>query len=165
MKENKKLWIEFIRHVLIVFFMSNLAIMIVGLFIGNAQKGSGGLYNLGNEGLSIYSRIQILIFSLAIGGCRVLLLSNLIIKKMMLLWRITLMLFCSFVTAIVCAVVFQWFPIESGAAWISFILSMSTCFIIIVATMIIKTKLVDRRYNKQLSAYKEKQKKEKGDKK
>ncbi len=164
MKENKNLWIEFLKQLLLTFLISYLAIIVVGFFVGDTEKGSGGLYHLGNEGLSIYSTMQILIFAVAISGFRIILLSNILIKKMMLLWRISLMLFCSIVTAIVCAVIFQWFPIQSGEAWISFILSMGGCFVLIVAGMFIKTKLDDRRYNKQLSAYKEKQRKEKGDK-
>ncbi len=163
MKEDKSLIVEFVKQVFTTFAAAIIAISIVGWFMGDAEKGSGGLFDLGSRGLSYRSMLQILIFSFTIGVFRILLLSDLIIKKMMLLWKMMLMFFLSFVSATLCSILFHWFPIESRHAWISFIISISVCFVIGVLAMIVKTKLEDRKYHKLLSAYKEKQKMESGD--
>ena len=163
MKEGKSLIVEFVKQVFNTFAAAIIAISMVGWFMGDAEKGSGGLFDLGSSGLSYCSMLQILIFSISIGVLRILLLSDLILKKMMLLWKTMLMFFLSFVSATVCSVLFHWFPIESRHAWIGFIISITVCFVIGVLAMIIKIKLEDRKYQKLLSAYKEKQKTESGD--
>lgn len=164
MKEDKSLIVEFVTQVFLTFAAAIFAISIVGWFVGDMEKGSGGLFSLGGDGLSYKAMLQIFIFSLSTGGLRILLLSDLIFKKMMLLWKMVLMFLLSFLSATICSVLFHWFPIENWQAWVSFIISITVCFVIGVLTMIIKIKLEDRKYDKLLSAYKEKQKK-KGDEK
>lgn len=163
MKEEKSLLVEFVSQVLLTFAAAMIAISIVGWFVGDVEKGSVGLYSLGADGLSYKAMLQIFIVSLTTGGLRILLLSDLFLKKMMLLWKLVLMFVMSFLAATVCAVIFQWFPTENWQAWISYIISITVCIVLGVLAMVIKIKLEDRKYDKLLSAYKEKQKNKKGD--
>lgn len=163
MEENKNLMVEFVKIVLITFAIAVIAVSIGGWFAGDGTKEVGGLLKLGHDGLAYSSILQIFIFSFIQGIINILLLSNVLFKKMMLLWRLVLMFLLSLITAMLLCVLFNWIPNGDRLAWISFIILFSFGFIIGTSAMIIKTKLEDRKYGKLLFDYKAKQKKESGE--
>lgn len=163
MNEQKHMGEGFFQNVIIIFAYSVIAISVVGWLVGDSEKEIGGLYGLGSQGLLYKSIFQIFISSIVMGGIRTLLLSDLIFKKMMILWRSVLLLLLTLVSVGLLAVLFRWFPIGEWEAWAGYVISVIVCFIIGSSAMIIKTKLLDKRYDKLLSDYKEKQKKESGE--
>lgn len=163
MDENKSVVVEFFKQVLITFATAVIAVSIVGWFVGDTTKEIGGLLSLGRDGLSYSSLLQIFIFSLTPAGIKTLLFSNFFAKRMLLLWRTTLMFILSFIMAVLLSMMFGWFPIGSWQAWLSFLISITICFAIGIFFMVIKTKLEDKKYSKLLSNYKAKQNKESGE--
>ncbi len=163
MNENRSVLVDFFKTALTTFASAIIAISIVGWLVGDVTKEVGGLLSLGREGISYVSIMQVFIFSLVQAGIKVLLLSNIFFKKMMLLWKTVLMFLLSFAAGVLFSVLFRWFPIESLEAWIGFLVSISACFIIGILVVIAKTKLEDRKYKMLLSNYKARQNQEKGD--
>lgn len=163
MNEKKPTGNGFLHNVITAFAYSMIAISVIGFLLGDDVKELSSLFRLGSEGLSFPSILQIFIFSLILVCLRTLLLSDLIFKKMMLLWRCVLLLLLTLVLAGIFAALFRWFPVELWEAWVSFILSVVVCFVIGAGGMILKTKLEDKKYDKLLSDYKAKQKKESGE--
>lgn len=163
MNGSKSVVVEFFKQVLITFAAAVIAVSIVGWFVGDTTKEVGGLLSLGRDGLSYSSLFQIFIFSLTSAGIKILLFSNFLAKRMLLLWRTSLMFLSSFIAAVLLSVLFRWFPIGSWQAWLGFFISITVCFAIGILFMAIKTKLEDQKYSKLLSDYRAKQNKEGGE--
>ncbi len=163
MNENNSLIVSFFKNLLLTFGAAVIAISVVGWFSGGSTMEGSGLLSLGRLGLSYPALLQVFLFSALQAGLSILFLSNLVFKEMMLLWRIVLLFTLSFLFTILLSILFQWFPIESWEAWLSFILSVSLCFGLGILAMLLKTKLEDRKYQKLLSNYKINHKKEKGE--
>lgn len=163
MDEQKSLSKEFFQNIIKTFAYSVIAISIVGLLIGDAAKEFSNLFSFGSEGLSYPALLQIFICSVVIGCLRTLLLSDLIFKKMMLLWRYVLLLLLTFISTGFLVVLFRWFPVDLWEAWVGFIIAVIACFVIAASCMIIKTKLEDIKYDRLLSNYKAKQNEESGE--
>lgn len=158
MKEEKNFVVEFVKQTLMTFASAVITVSIVGWFVGDGTKEVGGLLGLGRDGLSYASLLQLFVFSFIAAGIKLLLLSNYFIKNMMLLWRTVFMFLLTFLLAIILVILFRWIPLDSLEAWFGFILSITGGFFIGLSSMIIKTKLEDKKYNILLSDYKKKQK-------
>ncbi len=156
MDENKSMVGEFCKQVLISFAAALIAMSLVGWFVGDMAKEAGRLFALGKAGLSYYSIAQIFIFALAQTAIRFVVFWKFFSKKTMLLWKAMLMFIPSLVTAVILIIVFEWFPIASIYAWLGFIISISTGFLIIFLVMLAKTRIEDKKYNTMLSDYKSK---------
>jgi len=156
MNYNKHIVNDFIKQTLITFAAATMAIGAVGWLLGNEAKGAGGLFHLGHEGLSYHSLLQIFVYAFIVAVLKVLAFSDSLIKNMLMLWRIVLLLFLSFISAIVCAVTFHWFPIGDQSSWLQFLLSAGLCFAITIMLLIIKIRVQDRKYSRMLTAYQEK---------
>jgi len=165
MDENKSLIITFLNQVLTTFGISIIAISIVGWSMGDVTKGIEGLLSMGRDGLSYVSLLQVLIFSITQGIFRIITGSDLFIKKMMLLWRVTLMFLLSIISAIILSILFHWFPTESFEAWMGFIISMTACFAFGLIFMLVILKLENKKYDELLSNYKIKLNQKKDDEK
>jgi len=146
---------EFANQAMITFAATVMAISVVGWYFGDLTGTAGGLLGLGRVGLSYPSLLQIFIFALLVAGIKVLVFSELLFKRMMVLWRTAIMLLLSYGSAIICAVWFRWFPVERRGSWLSFILSVTVCFVLTILLLLAKTKVEDARYAGQLSKYKE----------
>ncbi|MCL2421834.1 MAG: hypothetical protein FWD03_08255 [Defluviitaleaceae bacterium] len=123
------------------------------------------IYNLGRDGLSYEGIAQFFAFSVIVSVMSVLLTEDILLKKVMLLWRCVLLLFLILVTCGLFVVIFRWFPLDNREAWIGLVTTLSGFFVLGFTPMIVKTWLEDRRYGKLLSDYKSKQNdlNEKGD--
>lgn len=153
----------FFMNVITTFAYSIIAIFVIGAIIGDLGKEAGGLFSLGREGLSYRSIFQVFICSIVIGSLRTLVLSDLVLKKMLFLWRLILLLLLALVGVSFLSVIFRWFPVEEWEAWIAFMLTFTACFIISSAVMITKTRMDDKKYIKLLSEYKANHKSESGE--
>ncbi|MCL2322211.1 MAG: hypothetical protein FWC47_08925 [Oscillospiraceae bacterium] len=158
MDENKSLITIFFNQVFLTFGLAIIAISIVGWSVGDVTKGTVSLLSLGCEGLSYKSLLQVFIFSFFEGIITLIFNPNLFIKKMMLLWRIVLVFAASLVLAIVCSILFHWFPTGNFLAWIGFIASTTVGFMIGLIYALIKIRLENKKYNELLTNYKKNQK-------
>lgn len=144
------------RNTTATFTFAIIMLTLIGWTLNNSQTEYMGLFGFENTGLPFQSVIQILALSFVIGGLCTLLTSDLVFKKAMLLWRMVLMLLFSGVICFIFAIIFRWFPLDMREAWIAAVALFIVVSGAVPLGMVIKTKLLDRRYNKALYEYKSK---------
>jgi len=138
------------------FVLSIMAMTLAGLLIRVPANEVEGLFRLG-YGLPFDGIIQVFIWSSIISALMTIFASDIWFSKIMLLWRMVILSILSVAVSIGFARVFNWIPIDNREAWIIFLGFFILGFGGGFATMIAKTKLDDKRYNKQLSDYKSKE--------
>jgi hypothetical protein len=143
-----------------IFVLSIASVTIAGLAAGMympALPRESSLFNFGSQGIAYRTVLQIGVFSIIIGAFYALLLSDRFIKKMALYWRITLLHIATIIVISIFWLICKWGP------WIKTIPGLIVFYISCVAAgslMILKVRLNDRKYNRLLSSYKERRKKE-----
>ena len=152
---SKSAAVDFFEQVLKSFATIIIMVSIVGFIIGDAAKDVSDLFSMGSSGLSYLSLLQFLAFSLVSSVIRMILYSDYFAKRIMLLWRIAIMLFIYLIMAIVSSILFNWFPIYDLFSWVRFLISITVSFSILIAAMFIKLKIEDKKYSKLLLNYKE----------
>jgi hypothetical protein len=131
---------------------------IVGWFVGDEARELATMFELGSTGLSYRIIFSVVLISI-VNSFLALLIAR-VFNKLMFLWQlITTMFVCLAANSIVVAT-FRWIPTDSWQAWLWFAGSFVAMFTIISTVMIIQTKRADKQYEKQLSDYKAKQRKE-----
>ena len=137
--------------VLVFIFM-----VVTGLLVGDEAMDVGGLFALGSAGLSYVRIAQISFSAVLLGILRVLIISDLYMKKTLLIWRVALLLFLGYFTTAACIIIFQWFPIDLWSAWLGVTISYMVCFLLSTLIALLVTKKADKKYKKQLTDYKNK---------
>ena len=160
MEREKSSPISFANHTMVNFGVCIIIISVIGRLLGDTAQEMGGFMSLGSAGLSYPSILQLFLFSVTVTG--VIHLFYAVVKKMMLLWQYTLIGLITFVIAVAFSFGFQWFPTDDQMAWISFLISFGVSMTGSILFMVLKIKLEDRKYGKQLSDYKAMQDKERG---
>lgn len=161
--ENLKNWGKmFLKNISPTFASSILTISIVSWLSGDHVMDFGGPFALGRQGMTYGCIGQLFVISVILSGFSTLLMTDLIFKKAMLLWRAIALLFLTWVTVGSFIVVFGWFPLDMWMAWISFAVSTTALLIGGAAVLILATKLQNRQYGRQLFNYKAKQNQEGG---
>ena len=156
MEEQKGFAQIFMQITIITFAYAIIVISLTGWFFGEGALERSELFALGSAGLPFQSIMQIFILSVIIGLISAMLISDIIFKKTMLLWRYIFIWFSCLVASGIFAAVFRWLPLNLWGAWIMFILGLTIFFIIGASGMALKTKLEEKRYNKLLSEYRTK---------
>ncbi len=149
---------NFASEIFIIFSVTVILISITGFIFGDNIEESASytitMFKLGNRGLAFSTIFQFLASSAIISLLKLLLLSDKIIKNMMLLWRTVLLVFLVIITVSGFIIFFKWFPINSYIAWLCFLLSFGICFGMGTLTLLIKNKLESKRYEESLANYK-----------
>ena len=153
----------FLQSIMETFAYSIIVLCVVGLAIGDVARDIYGLFSLGSAGISYQSIVQFFVCAATIGVLRVLLLSDMLFKKAMLLWRVVLLLLLTLVFTGFYIVIFRWFPIDMWRAWVGFAVSFTLCSTLTVLAMILRIRLTDKKYDKLLSDYKAKHIEESGE--
>ena len=160
MEEKKSIFSLLWHQITTTFALSIIVISITGWALGDAQMEHAGLFRLGSAGLAFQSIAQVFALSIVFSVIVTLLSGDIFFKRIMLLWRVVLTLFLCMVTGVAFALIFSWIPAGMWEAWAAFLGSFILSFLIAFFAAWIKTKLEDRRYEKQLSDYKMRQKQE-----
>ncbi|MCL2387503.1 MAG: hypothetical protein FWC89_08155 [Defluviitaleaceae bacterium] len=153
--EKKNVTTIFGRTVATTFTPAILAVTVAGLRLVDSAGTYDGLFQLGG-GLTFEGIVQLFIWSCIISGLITVLTSDIWFSKVMLLWRVALLMFLAIAVSVGFIVVFRWFPLDIWEAWAAFLVFFIVGFGGGLITMIAKTKIEDGRYNKLLSEYKSK---------
>jgi len=156
MKENENILRIFYQGLLEAFAITILITTLVGSSALSTISSSEGLFRL-DEGLAFEGIIQLFIWSCVISSLVTVLTSDIWFSKILLLWRVAVLMLLGVVVSIAFAIVFRWFPLDSWEAWSTFLIFFVVGFGTGLTALIIKTKIEDNRYNKLLSNYKSKQ--------
>jgi hypothetical protein len=158
MEQKNKKSNYFITQVLILFAVNILMLIVFLCIFGDRAKNLSSIYQLGSQGLAVSTMLQFLLSSVVIISLQHLFFSEKISKKMTALWRTILFLFSILAFMVLFIIIFDWFPLNNLYAWLGFLTCFVGGFVIGTSTMIIKTKLDNRRYNALLSLYKDQHK-------
>ncbi|MDR2480149.1 MAG: hypothetical protein LBD48_12670 [Treponema sp.] len=135
-------------------------ITITGIMAGNIAPELpqySSLFGTDGEGIPYLAILQIGALSMVIGAFYVLLLSDRFIRNMPRGWRIVLLHIVNIVAIAVFWLIFKWGP------WIKTLFGLLVfyaCCVLAGSVMIIKIRLDDRKYNRLLSHYKKRHKRE-----
>jgi len=159
MDENRSMGKLFIHNILATFVPSILVFSLVGWVL--SQISGEAAFNdiqtiYGRDGLTYHSIAQIFALSVILGALNTVFLSEIFLKKIMLLWRYVMFIFISLVVLYIFAVVFKWLPTDLWIAWVMMPVCFVVFFLLSSAPFIIATRLKDRRYEKLFSEYKTK---------
>ena len=160
MEKEKKVFNNIFTQTFANFGICILVVSTVAYIMGETQQVQGGMMRLAGEGLSYTSILQLLLYAWAITGISYVAMKISMQKQILVIWRFIIEFFVIVTTTILFAVLFKWFPIDNLQAWISFIISFSVCMTLTFVVIIVKIKLDDKRYQKQLAEYKANLKKE-----
>ena len=143
-----------------IFAVSIASITIAGFIAGMylpALLRESSLFNFGSRGIAYRTVLQIGVFSIVIGALYVLLLSERFIRKTAVYLRIALLHAGTIIVISIFWLICKWGP------WIKTIPGLIAFYVSCIAAgslMILKVRPDDRKYNKLLSSYKERRKKQ-----
>ena len=112
-----------------VFMNFGNTVVILNVFcmiFGEEAQTMSTLFQLGGDGLAVATMMQFLLIILLINGLRVVLMTDLLIKKMPLALRIVAMVASVFGITTAGVVAFGWFPVTDALAWVMFV----GCFVV-----------------------------------
>lgn len=141
-----------------VFMNFGIVVVILNVFaviFGEEAQTLSTLFRLGKDGLAVVTMMQFLLAISVINGLRVVLMTDLLIKKMPLALRIVAMFAGCFGITTACVIVFGWFPVADVVAWILFV----GCFVvscgISTGISVIAEKQENRKFEEALKRFKE----------
>lgn len=157
MDEQKSIINEFFRLTAISFAFAILFMSAVGWIFGDTVQESTAAFELGGDGLPFATIFGVLLMAVINSSIAVFITSAKIFDKLLLLWKMIIIMFSCLTATGVLTVALRWIDRESWEAWLWFIVSFVVSFIIAAAIMAIKVILENRRYNDLLSDYKKEQ--------
>ncbi|MCL2357854.1 MAG: hypothetical protein FWC70_12010 [Defluviitaleaceae bacterium] len=162
MDEKKNIGKLFGRNLSATFVSAMMPITLAGMLFVDSEAVHEGLFQL-SGGITFEGIVQIFIWSCIISGLMVALTSDIWFGKIMLLWRVAVLMLSAIVVSAGFAVAFRWFPLNVWEAWATFLVFFIAGFGGGLATLVAKTKIEDKRYNRLLSEYKFKRGDERND--
>ena len=156
MAEKKSVYKIFYQNLASCFASSIMGITLAGMAFTNSETMNDGLLRLG-EGLPFEGILQFFLWSCILSGLTVVLAEDIWFSKVMLLWRLAVLILLAVAVSALFAIVFRWFPLDSWETWATFLGFFTVCFGGGLTVAVVKTRIEDRRYNKLLSEYKSNQ--------
>jgi len=154
MDEQTNIVKEFFRLTMISFCVAILVMSLFGWIRGGATPDAAMTFGMGVDGLSYQTIFKVLLLAAVNTGISLCINVTKIFAKMMLLWKMALVMFSCLVATSVLAAAFRWIQRDSITAWLWFVLTFSASFVLAAAVTIIKVKRDEKKYNDLLSNYK-----------
>ena len=158
MIENKITIKSFLADVCIIFTVMILAFTVEGILGGEQMETLSTLYQAGGKAIAYSTILQVLLCAALVITLKAVIFSDILFKRMMLLWRVVFMVLATLGVTSICIVLFGWFPIGDLVGWGMFLLSFLVCFGISTTIMIYETKKESTKYEKLLEEYKQNRK-------
>lgn len=105
------------------------------------------------ETASVRMLLSLLVVCVVAGAMQVAAFSNLLFKKLAYGWRLMVFAVPFFAVLTAFAVGFQWFPIESAGAWVTFVVIFIAVFLAITAGIGLYYRLSGRKWDDRLDWY------------
>lgn len=90
------------------------ALIIWGIMIGDMASGYSSLFELGNQGFSIATLLQLFILAIIISVAQIAFLTDKWFKNLSIFLRNVLFLGIIVLTIVIFAILFGWFPIDDA---------------------------------------------------
>ena len=144
--EDRKSVFGYIAQLLATFGAMVIIFIVFGLCIGTTTEGYSTLFELGNRGLTMGTLLQLLFLAVLVTIAQVVFLTDALIKNMNMIARNLLFIIAIFVSIVVFAVSFGWFPVDDLAAWAGFLVSFSLS----MAASLFVTRFIEKSENKKM---------------
>lgn len=145
---------DYAVHTMVIWGISILSICLFCALFGESAKEMSTLFQLGNRGISLETLIQFLVLAIVITGLRWLFFTDILFKKLTVLFRSIWMLTGVIVSVGVLAAIWQWFPVNQVIPWIMFIVCFFVCACISVIVSMLKERSDNRRMQDALERLK-----------
>ena len=155
--ESRKTLFDYLGQTLVVFGFSTIVLDMFCLLVGEDAQSISTIYSLGKDGISVTTSLQFLGVSACITGFRFLYFTDTVIRQMSVIMR-TICMFVSIIILIaVCAVMFDWFPVNMWQPWMAFFLTFLSCSAASLLLMSLKEKTENRKMEEALNRIKKEQ--------
>lgn len=152
--EERKTIFDYLGHVLCIFGFMMIIMMVFCKAVGENAKGLSSMFQLGGQGLAFTTMLQFLVVAVLIEGVRILFFTDILIKKLSILFRCIGMLTTILIIIVIFIVIFEWFPIHMWQPWLMFLLCFGICFGISTIVMNVKEKMENKRMEEGLARLK-----------
>lgn len=153
--DKKNGLLDYLSQVFMNFGITVVILNVFCMIFGEEAQTMSTLFQLGGDGLAVATMMQFLLTISLINGLRVVLMTDLLIKKMPLALRIVAMFASVFGITTAGVIVFGWFPVTDALAWAMFV----GCFIISCAIStgisVIAEKQENKKFEDALKRFKE----------
>ena len=153
--DKKNGLLDYLSQVFMNFGITVVILNVFCMIFGGEAQTMSTLFQLGKDGLAVATMMQFLLTISLINGLRVVLMTDLLIKKMPLALRIVAMFASVFGITTAGVIVFGWFPVADALAWVMFV----GCFIISCAIStgisVIAEKQENKKFEDALKRFKE----------
>lgn len=156
MMEDNKTIFNYIGQVFATYGMILFIFIIFGSLIGDIASGYSSLFELGNQGFSIATLLQLFVLAFIITVAQVAFLTDRWIKNLSLFFRNVLFFGIVVLTIIIFVILFGWFPIDDVKSWIGFVLSFVVCTAIGVTISRMEEQAENRKMEQALNKIKNK---------
>lgn len=153
--EKKRTIFDYMGQVFMIFGITMVVLNIFCILFGESAKDYSQMFSLGNQGLSVQTALQFFLVSICITTLRFLFFTDLLLKRMSILWRTVLMVIAVVIVIGVFIVVCGWFPVNMWMPWLLFFLSFGVSFGISMAVTIWKERIENRKMAEALERLKE----------
>ena len=153
--EDRKTIFDYAGQVFIIFGFSIVTLNLFCTFVGEYAQDVSSIYSMGKEGLSTATMMQFFGVSVCITGLRFLFFTDRIIRQMSITMRTVCMLVSIIVLIMVCALVFEWFPVDMWQPWAGFLVTFALCFAGSMYVTRMKEKTENRKMEEALQRLKE----------
>lgn len=144
--EDRKSVFGYIAQLLATYGAMVVIFIVFDLCIGKETEGYSTLFELGSRGLTLATLLQLLFLAVLVTIAQVAFLTDLLIKNMNMIARNLLFIIAIFVSIVVFAVLFGWFPVGDLAAWAGFLVSFSLS----MAASLLITRFIEKSENKKM---------------
>lgn len=145
---------DWLAHIMIVWGVSMLMLCLFCIFFGEEAVGYSSIFVLGSRGISVATAMQFLLISVLITLLRWIFFTDVIIKRLGILWRTTGMFAATIAAVILFTIYFQWFPVDQTLPWIMFFLSFAVCTAVSVIVSVKKERADNRKMQEALERMK-----------
>ena len=153
--EKKRTIFDYMGQVFMIFGITMVVLNIFCILFGESAKDYSLMFSLGNQGLSVQTALQFFLVSICITTLRFLFFTDLLLKRMSILWRTVFMVIAVVIVIGVFIVMCGWFPINMWVPWLLFFLSFGVSFGISMAVTIWKERIENRKMAEALERLKE----------
>lgn len=153
--EDRKTIFDYAEQVFIIFGFSIAALNLFCILVGESAQGVSAIYSMGKDGLSTTTMMQFFGVSICITGFRFLFFTDRIIRQMSITLRTVCLLLSVICLITLCALVFEWFPVNMWQAWTGFFVTFALCFVGSMTITRLKEQTENRKMEEALRRLKE----------
>lgn len=145
---------DYLMHTMVIWGISTLSLCLFCLLFGESAKGYSSIFEFGNTGISLSTLFQFLSLSIIISSLKWIFFTDIVIKKLTILWRIIFMFSGVIVSVGILASVFRWFPVNQVMPWVMFLICFLVCAAVSAAVSVLKEKTENEKMQEALTRLK-----------